>query len=88
MLGWAYEKVTIDMLRPGVPFYRANPLEHNHNVSPDYNVNLDDDPETEVWVVYPVDMKNPYIKKECFVTLKGINPAVSGFINSIPGGSI
>lgn len=77
-----YEKVTIEMLRPGVPFYRANPIENNHNVLPSYNINLDDDPETAVWVVYPDWQKNPFIKPEYFYIHKGLNPAMSGLINS------
>lgn len=80
-MAFIYEKVTIDMLRPGVPFYRANPEEHNHNILPDYNVNLVDPPETEVWVCYSQYQKNPFIKKECFATVSGLH-AVSGLINS------
>ena len=76
-----YEKVTIEMLRPGVPFYRANPLEHNHNILPSYNIDLTDDPDTEVWVVYPEWQKNPFIKKECFVTVEGLQ-GIAGLINS------
>jgi hypothetical protein len=84
------EKVTIDMLRPGVPFYQADPLIHE-DCLPTYNLdseiskhNLTDD--SEVWVCYPQWQKNPFIKKECFVTVKG--QFVASIINSIPGGQI
>ena len=77
-----YEKVTIDMLRQGVPFYRIDPQQHNHNVLPDYNINLQDDPNTEVWVVYPSWQKNPFIKPECFFKHSGLSSVVRDLIDS------
>jgi len=56
---------TIGDLLPGVPFYRANPEDNNHNVLPDYNVNLNDDPNTIVWVCFPKGYKNQFIKSDC-----------------------
>lgn len=73
-----YEKVTIDMLRPGVPFYQANPQE-DPNARPSYNVNCDLPGSTEVWVIYMTWQSNPHIKKECHVKITG--NAAAGLIN-------
>jgi hypothetical protein len=59
-----YEEVKIKNLKPGAAFYRADPRQQEAQVLPDYNVNLTDDPEKTVWIVYPDNYRSWYVEEK------------------------
>ena len=82
---WIAEPVEFQDLRPGVPFYMANPLAYSppNNVMPHYTCeNLE--PTTIVWTLYEGwRHANPWLKKGIFEKTTD-DSQLGNLINNLP----